>query len=1353
MVRTNLLMTLLFLLVSVLFSQNTIISTTWGPPSTADEWQKFSISLTADEFDISDSEFADVMANVQRIRIQTESHSGYDVGSIDQVRVGDRFSSSFDSGLDGWNAHGDGTLNWIENEGISNSGHIAIHDWARGDWHYAVAPAEWSGDWSGLIGSSFEFYYKSDYPDAATVLEISSEFEKRIILNATPLITPQNTRSKVKVSLNEIPDSDVEISLSSENSCFQVPSSVIIPAGDEYTEFDATVPEDAETGCTSAIEASASGYVPARLILTVGESAGGGGTAKLCGQVTDATNGEGIAGAVVTVADLSAVTDDNGNYCIDNVPTDIISANFSGEPRSGPAPLTVQFNDLSGAGSPTITASADNYSTFRSTVSLSSGEEKTLDISLSPGITDAEMRIVLNWGENPRDLDLHVLVPGDATHSSSHVYFSDKGEQESFPYAFLDHDDRYSYGPETITLGMFIPGTYKFYVHKYAGTGDLTTSEAVIQIYDKSGLINTVNVPVSGTGDYWAVGEIDGRTGQVLINSVIQEEEPSLSGMTARLQKTLIKGDSFSTAEITSWEWDFNDDGVIDSNSENPSWIYYDSGDYTVSLTVSDGTNSYTETKTNYITVTGESYSDDAYHVSITSIDATNFPLVKIFVSVIDTATGLPLGELSDAAFDITENGMAVSDIIIEKLSISSGAKADIAFIFDTTGSMGGVMNTLKNRCLAFADSIAVKGIDYRLGLVTFADEVLSIHDFTSDAREFKTWIEGLNATGGGDSKENALEAVESAARLSFRDVTQKIAILITDADYHEAGESGDGITDFNTESIISFLNDRDILCNVVGPDMSQHKKIAKQTRGYYYRIQEDFSDIIDRLGDQISNQYVITFVPTNTTPDNSYRTVKVAIDHDGKNGQDRESYYAGSTQLVSHPPVVMGLKGKVFKLDIYVQNVTNLSASKYMLTYDKTKVKAVNVLSGEFMSSGGASETFIYEIEHNSGKVEINQSRLVQSGSTESISGSGLLATVEFEVLVDECTSSIDFYGLDFRQLNGESIEISATGSQVKSAGVAGASSILCDFDQDLDIDTRDFALLGTYWKPVNSTLGDVGPASGAVPLLTSAPDGKVDFEDLFTFTRMWNWYYLSLGTSGTGLAKENATLSWDLINDKNLLQMNVKIQNVSDLSMGHLTFYYNDAALSVKRIEQGNVLATADASCGLISDVNQAGVVDVAFSKLAHINQSAALDPSGVLFSVTFEKTGTGGQTALEPGSVDLRSQHNQQIQVHYKESDDLSFEAVPATFQLTNYPNPFNNRTKIQYQLPKETYVDIQVINILGQPVRVLVRKRMDAGEYEIHWDGKNNTGVDVMSGMYMLRMTAGEETLVRKLLFLK
>ena len=116
--------------------------------------------------------------------------------------------------------------------------------------------------------------------------------------------------------------------------------------------------------------------------------------------------------------------------------------------------------------------------------------------------------------------------------------------------------------------------------------------------------------------------------------------------------------------------------------------------------------------------------------------------------------------------------------------------------------------------------------------------------------------------------------------------------------------------------------------------------------------------------------------------------------------------------------------------------------------------------------------------------------------------------------MLVRDCAGSIDFYGLDLREPAGGAISATASGSEIRSAGSAGSSSILCDFDHDLDIDTRDFALLGTYWNQLNPSAGDVGPASGAVPLLTPAPDGIVDFEDLFTFTRMWNWYYITLAS-----------------------------------------------------------------------------------------------------------------------------------------------------------------------------------------------------------------------------------------------
>jgi PKD repeat protein len=62
-----------------------------------------------------------------------------------------------------------------------------------------------------------------------------------------------------------------------------------------------------------------------------------------------------------------------------------------------------------------------------------------------------------------------------------------------------------------------------------------------------------------------------------------------------------------TTSNITSWEWDFNNDGTIDSNDPEPTWTFNDEQSYTVSLTVSDGTNQHTRTLNNYITVLGSS--------------------------------------------------------------------------------------------------------------------------------------------------------------------------------------------------------------------------------------------------------------------------------------------------------------------------------------------------------------------------------------------------------------------------------------------------------------------------------------------------------------------------------------------------------------------------------------------------------------------------------------------------------------------------------------------------------------------------------------------------------------------------
>jgi len=99
--------------------------------------------------------------------------------------------------------------------------------------------------------------------------------------------------------------------------------------------------------------------------------------------------------------------------------------------------------------------------------------------------------------------------------------------------------------------------------------------------------------------------------------------------------------------------------------------------------------------------------------------------------------------------------------------------------------------------------------------------------------------------------------------------------------------------------------------------------------------------------------------------------------------------------------------------------------------------------------------------------------------------------------------------------------------------------------------------------------------------------------------------------------------------------------------------------------------------------------------------------------------------------------------------------SNDAIPEVFSLSqNYPNPFNPTTKIAYALPQTAEVNLQIFNVLGQKVRALVQqKQQTVGVYTIEWDGKDDLGKDVSSGVYIYRIEAGDFVKSHKMMLLK
>ena len=94
------------------------------------------------------------------------------------------------------------------------------------------------------------------------------------------------------------------------------------------------------------------------------------------------------------------------------------------------------------------------------------------------------------------------------------------------------------------------------------------------------------------------------------------------------------------------------------------------------------------------------------------------------------------------------------------------------------------------------------------------------------------------------------------------------------------------------------------------------------------------------------------------------------------------------------------------------------------------------------------------------------------------------------------------------------------------------------------------------------------------------------------------------------------------------------------------------------------------------------------------------------------------------------------------------------IPKNFALKqNYPNPFNPTTEIAYDLPKTTHVKLAVYNMLGQKVATLVDAKMPAGAYTVTWNGKDDRGRQMGSGIYIYQIEAGKFKATKKMLLMK
>lgn len=135
-----------------------------------------------------------------------------------------------------------------------------------------------------------------------------------------------------------------------------------------------------------------------------------------------------------------------------------------------------------------------------------------VDCIVSTSIDSGSIRVVLNWGNTPRDLDGHLY--GTIESDDIHCYYANRDVNNDYIIASLDRDDTRGNGTETMTIKLKSMRRVKYVVHNYSknSVDGLSNSKATVQVYFSDGKCRTIPVPKKGKGYNWDVFEYDGSS-------------------------------------------------------------------------------------------------------------------------------------------------------------------------------------------------------------------------------------------------------------------------------------------------------------------------------------------------------------------------------------------------------------------------------------------------------------------------------------------------------------------------------------------------------------------------------------------------------------------------------------------------------------------------------------------------------------------------------------------------------------------------------------------------------------------------------------------------------------------------
>jgi FHA domain/von Willebrand factor type A domain len=281
---------------------------------------------------------------------------------------------------------------------------------------------------------------------------------------------------------------------------------------------------------------------------------------------------------------------------------------------------------------------------------------------------------------------------------------------------------------------------------------------------------------------------------------------------------------------------------------------------------------------------------------------------------------GNPVGNLRPDNVKVFEDGKEAK--ILDFRGVGQGRPVDIVFVLDVTESMQPYIDAVKQNVISFAQDLQSNSRDYRLGLVTFEDYVVSAYpdcncayrnSFTSDVKQFSDWVGTLHAGGGGDIPEDQLDALAYAAKFPFRPEAEGIIIIVTDAPPHHDGDGsadsahdqafwdhhtrGQQVTDLTGTKVADLMKKNGLTLYAVVPPpfiAPEYQEIVDATHGRSYNIITEegrFPSLVREIGHSIATEYSLTYRTPRPIEDGTNRSVQLKVEYNGESGEADTSY------------------------------------------------------------------------------------------------------------------------------------------------------------------------------------------------------------------------------------------------------------------------------------------------------------------------------------------------------------------------------------------------------------------------------------------------------------------------------